>query len=165
VINYHKLGSETCKAAALNSRFPPSFVIQVALVQQSQQQQQQQQQVRASTEGSFRSGRDTDRSSSPPPKGSPRVGQQTVVHVQCAHFEFTLRQIQQDKKKTDTTTTSSRAAAAYRTELSTLQNVKKAQSRRESFDSADSSHKRSRVEMISGFQRLKQLFHSKSRQH
>jgi hypothetical protein len=162
VINYHKLGSETCKAAALNSRFPPSFVIQVALVQQSQQQQQQ---VRASTEGSFRSGRDTDRSSSPPPKGSPRVGQQTVVHVQCAHFEFTLRQIQQDKKKTDTTTTSSRAAAAYRTELSTLQNVKKTQARRESFDSADSSRKRSRVEMISGFQRLKQLFHSKSRQH
>ncbi|CAM6011275.1 unnamed protein product [Sphagnum balticum] len=160
VINYHKLGSETCKAAALNSRFPPSFVIQVALVQQSQQQQ-----LRASTEGSFRSGRDTDRSSSPPPKGSPRVGQQTVVHVQCAHFEFTLRQIQQDKKKTDTTTTSSRTAAAYRTELSNLQNVKKTQSRRESFDSADSSRKRSRVEMISGFHRLKQLFHSKSRQH
>jgi glutamate racemase len=161
VINYHKLGSETCKAAALNSRFPPSFVIQVALVQQSQQQQ-----LRASTEGSFRSGRDTDRSSSPPPKGSPRVGQQTVVHVQCAHFEFTLRQIQQDKKKTDTTTSSSRAAAAaYRTELSTLQNVKKTQSRRESFDSADSSRKRSRVELISGFHRLKQLFHSKSRQH
>ncbi|CAM6037420.1 unnamed protein product [Sphagnum compactum] len=160
VINYHKLGSETCKAAALNSRFPPSFVIQVALVQQSHQRQ-----LRASTEGSFRSGRDTDRSSSPPPKGSPRVGQQTVVHVQCAHFEFTLRQIQQAKKKTDTTTTSSRAAAAYRTELSTLQNVKKTQSRRESFDSADSSRKRSRVEMISGFHRLKQLFHSKSRQH
>jgi hypothetical protein len=34
-----------------------------------------------------------------------------------------------------------------------------------SFDSTNSSCKRSRVEMISSFHRLKQLFHSKSRQH
>jgi hypothetical protein len=51
---------------------------------------------------SFPSGRDIDMSSSPPSKGSRWVGQQTVAHVQCAHFECTMQQIQQDKK-TDTT--------------------------------------------------------------
>ncbi len=107
--------------------------------------------------GSFPSGRDIDMSSSPPSKGSPWVGQQTVVNLQCAHFECTMQQIQQDKKTdTTTTTTSSKAAAtAYRTELSTLQDVKKTQSRRESFDLANSPCTWLWVEMISGFHRLK----------
>lgn len=148
VISYQKLGAETCKAAAQNPRFPPSFVIQLALVQ-----------LRASNEGSLCSSRDTESSlSSTTSKGSPRVGQQTVVHVQCSHFEFTLRQIQPDKKMTDT-------SRPERTNSSTLQCVKKTESRMCSFDSGHSSGKRSRLEMISGFHRLKQLFHSKSRQH
>jgi hypothetical protein len=68
-----------------------------------------------------------------------------------------MQQIQQDKKTdTTTTTTSSKAAAtAYRTELSTLQDVKKTQSRRESFDLANSPCTWLWVEMISGFHRLK----------
>jgi hypothetical protein len=128
VINYHKLSTETCKAAAHNSRFPPSFIIQVALVQQSQQQQQKASTTTATTNdiSSFRSsGRDsTERSSSsaslsPPSKHSPRAGQQTVVHVQCSHFEFTLRQIQHDKKKSTDDATSSRAAAERRTTSTT----------------------------------------------
>jgi len=148
VISYQKLGAETCKTAAQNPRFPPSFVIQLALVQ-----------LRASNEGSLCSSRDTESSlSSTTSKGSPRVGQQTVVHVQCSHFEFTLRQIQPDKKMRDT-------SRPERTNSSTLQCVKKTESRMSSFDSEHSSGKRSRLEMISGFHRLKQLFHSKSRQH
>lgn len=83
VLNYHKLGGETCKAASENPRFPPSFAIQVALVQQSQ--------LKATNEGSFRG----DVPLSCP---SPRIGQQTVVHLQCSSFEFTLRQRQQKKK-------------------------------------------------------------------
>ncbi|CAK9878547.1 unnamed protein product [Sphagnum jensenii] len=148
VISYQKLGAETCKAAAQNPGFPPSFVIQLALVQ-----------LRASNEGSLCSSRDTESSlSSTTSKGSPRVGQQTVVHVQCSHFEFTLRQIQPDKKMRDT-------SRPERTNSSALQCVKKTESRMSSFDSEHSSGKRSRLEMISGFHRLKQLFHSKSRQH
>ncbi|KAH9560441.1 hypothetical protein CY35_06G104700 [Sphagnum magellanicum] len=148
VISYQKLGAETCKAAAQNPRFPPSFVIQLALVQ-----------LRASNVGSLCSSRDTESSlSSTTSKGSPRAGQQTVVHVQCSHFEFTLRQIQPDKKMTDT-------SRPERTNSSTLQCVKKTESRMSSFDSGHSSGKRSRLEMILGFHRLKQLFHSKSRQH
>uniref|UniRef100_A0A7I4FM39 NPH3 domain-containing protein n=2 Tax=Physcomitrium patens TaxID=3218 RepID=A0A7I4FM39_PHYPA len=125
VLNYHKLGPETCKAAAQNPRFPPSFAIQVALVQRNQ--------LKTTSEGSFRS----DRSYSPFKNNSPRVGQQTVVHLQCSSFEFTLRQ----EKKI---------------------NVKKAQASRLEIQS---SCKRSRVEMPGGFHRLMQLFNSKSRQH
>lgn len=84
VLNYHKLGAETCKAAAQNPRFPPSFAIQVALVQQNQH--------KTTSEGSFRS----DRSCSPIKNTSSRAGQQTVVSLQCSSFEFTLRQ---EKKK------------------------------------------------------------------
>ncbi|CAM6009849.1 unnamed protein product [Sphagnum balticum] len=188
VINYHKLSTETCKAAAHNSRFPPSFIIQVALVQQSQQQQKASTTTTTATTNdisSFRSsGRDsTERSSSsaslsPPSKHSPRAGQQTVVHVQCSHFEFTLRQIQQqDKKKSTDDATSSRAAAERRTTSTTTttdsspatlqQHFKKTESQTESFDYAapSSSCKRSRVEIISSFHRLKQLFYAnKSRQ-
>ncbi|KAG0630707.1 hypothetical protein M758_1G198600 [Ceratodon purpureus] len=83
VLNYHKLGAETCKSASQNPRFPPSFAIQVALVQQSQ--------LKSTSEGSFRS----DRSCSPL-KNASRAGQQTVVSLQCSSFEFTLRQ---EKKK------------------------------------------------------------------
>lgn len=125
VLNYHKLGPETCKAAAQNPRFPPSFAIQVALVQRNQ--------LKTTSEGSFRS----DRSYSPFKNNSPRVGQQTVVHLQCSSFEFTLRQ----EKKI---------------------NVKKAQASRLEIQS---SCKLSRVEMPGGFHRLMQLFNSKSRQH
>ncbi|CAM6059961.1 unnamed protein product [Sphagnum tenellum] len=186
VINYHKLSTETCKAAAHNSRFPPSFIIQVALVQQSQQQQKASTTSTTATTNdisSFRSsGRDsTERSSSsaslsPPSKHSPRAGQQTVVHVQCSHFEFTLRQIQHDKKKSTDDATSSRAAAERRTTSTTTtdsspatlqQHFKKTESQTESFDYAapSSSCKRSRVEIISSFHRLKQLFYAnKSRQ-
>ncbi|CAK9883331.1 unnamed protein product [Sphagnum jensenii] len=184
VINYHKLSTETCKAAAHNSRFPPSFIIQVALVQQSQQQQKASTTSTTATSNdisSFRSsGRDsTERSSSsaslsPPSKHSPRAGQQTVVHVQCSHFEFTLRQIQHDKKKSTDDATSSRAAAERRTTTTTdsspatlQQHFKKTESQTESFDYAapSSSCKRSRVEIISSFHRLKQLFYAnKSRQ-
>ncbi|CAK9238676.1 unnamed protein product [Sphagnum troendelagicum] len=187
VINYHKLSTETCKAAAHNSRFPPSFIIQVALVQQSQQQQKASTTSTTATSNdisSFRSsGRDsTERSSSaslsPPSKHSPRAGQQTVVHVQCSHFEFTLRQIQHDKKKSTDDATSSRAAAERRTTSTTRtttdsspatlqQHFKKTESQTESFDYAapSSSCKRSRVEIISSFHRLKQLFYAnKSRQ-
>ncbi|CAK9279328.1 unnamed protein product [Sphagnum jensenii] len=188
VINYHKLSTETCKAAAHNSRFPPSFIIQVALVQQSQQQQKASTTSTTATSNdisSFRSsGRDsTERSSSsaslsPPSKHSPRAGQQTVVHVQCSHFEFTLRQIQHDKKKSTDDATSSRAAAERRTTSTTTtttdsspatlqQHFKKTESQTESFDYAapSSSCKRSRVEIISSFHRLKQLFYAnKSRQ-
>jgi hypothetical protein len=185
VINYHKLSTETCKAAAHNSRFPPSFIIQVALVQQSQRQQKASTTSTTATSNdisSFRSsGRDsTERSSSsaslsPPSKHSPRAGQQTVVHVQCSHFEFTLRQIQHDKKKSTDDATSSRAAAERRTTSTTTdsspatlqQHFKKTESQTESFDYAapSSSCKRSRVEIISSFHRLKQLFYAnKSRQ-
>lgn len=83
VLNYHKLGAETCKTASQNPRFPPSFAIQVALVQQSHLK---------TSEGSFRS----DRSYSPLKNASSRPGQQTVVSLQCSSFEFTLRQ---EKKK------------------------------------------------------------------
>lgn len=123
VLNYHKLGAEICKSASQNPRFPPSFAIQVALVQQSQ--------LKTTSEGSFRS----DRSCSPRQNASSRVGQQTVVSLQCSSFEFTLRQ---EKKK----------------------NVKKAQARPE----IQKACKRSRVDML-GLYRLMQLFHSRSRQH
>ena len=123
VLNYHKLSADTCKSASQNPRFPPSFAIQVALVQQSQ--------IKTTSEGSFRS----DESCSPP-KNASRAGQQTVVHLQCSSFEFTL---QKEKKK----------------------NAKKAQPRAEV---QKSSCKRSRTEMP-GIYRLMQLFHSRSRQH
>jgi hypothetical protein len=96
------------------------------------------------------------------------------VHVQCSHFEFTLRQIQHDKKKSTDDATSSRAAAERRTTSTTTdsspatlqQHFKKTESQTESFDyAAPSSCKRSRVEIISSFHRLKQLFYAnKSRQ-
>lgn len=126
VLNYHKLGAETCRAAAQNPRFPPSFAIQVALVQQSQ--------VKTRSEGSFRS----DRSMSPLKSSSPRAGQQTVVHLQCSSFEFTLRQNQEKKK-----------------------NAKKVEPRSE----LQSSCKRSRVEMPAGLHRLMSLFNHRSRCH
>ncbi|CAK9232453.1 unnamed protein product [Sphagnum troendelagicum] len=187
VINCHKLGAETCKAAVQNSRFPPSFLIQVALVQQAQQRRTLNEGLFCSSSNSGRdyhhtsnnkdyhnSNNNNNRSSSSPPPSSSkhsssRMGQQTVVHVQCSHFEFTLRQIQQDKKKT--TENHFRAAAVEQTEMLSsplpLQHIKTTESSRtdSSFDSANSSCKRSRVEMISSFHRLKQLFHSKSRQH
>ncbi len=186
VINCHKLGAETCKAAVQNLRFPPSFLIQVALVQQAQQRRTVNEGLFCSSSNSGRdyhhtsnnkdyhnSNNNNRSSSSPPPSSSKhsssRMGQQTVVHVQCSHFEFTLRQIQQDKKKT--TENHFRAAAVEQTEMLSsplpLQHIKTTESSRtdSSFDSANSSCKRSRVEMISSFHRLKQLFHSKSRQH